>query len=135
MFTFTKPNSGSTSSQWKFSLQLKGTKKGGTEENSKTVSYKRPPFLYMTYRSSEIYSGNIYIFGVFKKHVLARSAIHTIFSIDKNIFHILDHTLSLLNSWLLAGWERRKFHLHSPHLPLFFSQLCKAVPLPQVNPR
>jgi len=44
---------------------------------------------------------------------------HTIFSIDKNIFHILDHTLSLLNSWLLASWERRKFHLLSPRLPLF----------------
>lgn len=62
MFTFTKPNSGSTSSQWKLSFQLKGTKKGGTEENSNTVSYKRPHFLYMTYRSSEIYTGNIYIF-------------------------------------------------------------------------
>lgn len=62
MFTFTKPNSGSISSQWKLPLLLKRTKKRAQEKNSNTVSYKRPPFPYMSYRSSEIYSGNIYIF-------------------------------------------------------------------------
>lgn len=108
MFTFTGPNSGSIYRQRKLFLQVKRIKKG-TEKNSNAASYKRPHFPYVSCRSSEIYSGNIYIYiffikiGLFEKRAPDRFAIDCIYSIDENIFQILDHTLYLLNSWLLAG--------------------------------